>query len=151
MDEPHYSSVEVVVLIKGDSERGPMQQPFQRLAEITLADLQAAWTEAGVGPYAWEVAPEVRRRSSIYPSLYEIQSYVAFEHECHYSDVQLLLQESREAIKSVHSDAAKRALSVLISIASRQASLGQGISFRSRIISWPPQTGVTPGLPDPPK
>jgi hypothetical protein len=151
MDEPHYSSVEIVILFKGDSERGPMQQPLQRLADITLADLQAAWTEAGVGPYAWEVAPEVRRRSSIYPSLYDIQSYIAFEHECHYSDVQLLLQESREAIKSVHSDAAKRALSVLISIASRQASLGQGISFRPQIISWPPRTGLAPGLPDPPK
>lgn len=145
------TSVEVVVLFNGDSERGPMQQPLQKLAGITLADLQAAWKEAGIVPYAWEVPAAIRRRSSAFPSLYEIQSYVAFEHECHYDEVPTLLKESQEAMRAVHSEAAKRALAVLISIAEHQSSLGQGISFRSQLISWPPQTAIVPGLPDTPK
>lgn len=117
--------------------------PLQKLAQITLSDLEAVWSEAEIEPYAWTESPTTRSQRSPYPALYEIQSYVAFEYECHYNEVSLLLSDSQKAINVVRSEAAKRALSVLISIASLQSSLSQGISFRSQVtppVNNPPLT-----------
>ncbi len=148
LEKPSTKTVQLVELLRGDSKAGPMQQPLQKLAEITLSDLEAVWSEAGMQPYAWEKSPEERATMSSYPFIYAIQSYVAFDYECHYADVRSLGEESSEALKIVHSDAAKRALNVLKLIASHQAALGQGISFRPRVVSWPPVTTIVPGLPD---
>jgi hypothetical protein len=145
----HRQSQEVIVLFKGDSQVGPMQLPLQKLAQITLSDLQAAWKEVGIEPYDWEESPATRGQNSPFPLLYQIQSYVAFEYECHYSEIPLLFDQSTQAIQLVHSEAAKRALSVLITVSKRQSSLKQGISFRSQVITWPPQTEVVPGFPEP--
>jgi hypothetical protein len=134
------------VLFEGDSERSESQE-LQKLAQITLSDLKSAWQEAGIEPYAWTEDPVTRAQSSDYPYLYEIQSYAAFEYECHYDEVPLLLGDSQRAMNIVHSEEAKRALSVLISVSSRQASLKRGIRFRSQLISWPPETEIVPGLP----
>jgi len=140
-------SIVVIMLLTGDSQDSP-ERKLQTIAQITLSDLQAAWDEAGVGQYAWTEPPSLRSQKSPYPALYEIQTYVAFEYECHYNEIGSLLKDSQNAMAVVHSPAAKRALSVLVSMASRQLSLEQGITFRSKIIRWPPKTEIVPGLPE---
>lgn len=143
-DQKH---MDVMGLYRGDSEAGPPEHAFQKLAQITLPDLEAMWRETGTQPYAWTTPYDIRHRSTPYPMLYEIQSYVAYNYECHYDEVPELLKDSTKALRVVQSEPAKRALSVLIEISSRQAKLGQGITFMSFLIAWPPQTGIRPGLP----
>jgi hypothetical protein len=136
-------TIVVIMLLTGDSQDSP-ERKLRRIAQITLSDLQAAWDEAGVGQYEWTELPSVSSQKTSFPALYEIQTYVAFEYECHYNEVGALLQDSQNAMAVVQSPAAKRALAVLVSIASRQLSLGQGITFRSNIIRWPPKTEIVP-------
>jgi hypothetical protein len=144
-------AVQLILLYKGDSKDGPMRQLLQRIATITHADLNAMWGELGIHEYDWAASPETRGANSGFPSLYEIQSYIKFERECHYDDVLALLQECKKATEVVHSDEAKRALHVLMSISERQHSLESGLSFRPSVVFWPPRTSIEPALPDVPR
>ncbi|HEY2392987.1 MAG TPA: hypothetical protein VGK22_17550 [Candidatus Angelobacter sp.] len=137
-------SITVIELFNGDSESGSAQLPLQKLAQITLSDLEAVWGEAEVGDYAWTEPYAERRARSPFPELYEIQSYVAFSYECPYNEVPSLLNDPQKAMKIVRSEAAKRALSVLSSVASSQSSMKRRISFRSKVLFWPPDTEIIP-------
>jgi hypothetical protein len=128
-----------------------MGQPLQRLAVFLFSDLDAMWKELGIREYDWSASPESRRASSSYPQLNEIQSHVAFDHQCHHDEMVALLQECERAIEIVHTEEGKRAPFVLRSIAVRQHSLGTGLSFRPGVATWPPETSMEPGLPDVPR
>ena len=122
--------VPAIVLLKGDSEQRPMSLPLEKLGVILMSDMEEAWNETGTPPYKWTVASIARHGRRRFNALYEIQSFVAFEYECHHYEVADLLAQALRAISQVQSEEATRALSLIVSVARRQCELRQGISFK---------------------
>jgi hypothetical protein len=141
MIEGEDRSVPVIVLLRGDSESGPITQPLQRLATITQTDFDSLWKEIGVDLRSW--SPDIRDqpKNFPFPHLYAIQSYIDFEHQCHFDQVQALITEAKSAKNKIRSAGSERALDALIEIANRMTREGKGISFRPGLVS-PPETHV---------
>ena len=131
----------IIVVLRGDSRDGEMRQPLQRLATISVSDMDALWEDIGIDTKKWSAGNEPH--GFAYPFLYAIQNYIVFEQEFHYQEVPYLLEECERAQSDVHSESARRALAVIMQVAQRENTLGRGLSFRPGLVPSS-ETSVVP-------
>lgn len=136
-------SIPMIVIVQGDSKDAPMRLLLQRLATLTMSDMYALWQEIGIDTKHSLAMKGAAPQGFSYPELYNIMSLINFEYEAHYDEVPRLLDEAEQAEIVVHSEEAKRALSVIIEVSRRAVASGRGLSYRPSLI-LPPQTTVLP-------